>query len=191
MHQRLRPHAPEAATPCTRGCDPMHQRLRPAEAATPCTRPHALEAATVEAAALRSKGCTLLRSRGRYMTVTLPAQGCTATQQSAALYEAVTPRVTSRGSHLGPLHYRYITVTLPLHYRITSRGSHLGLGAAAWAELLLRRASRAGVGRGFLRLHEGCNHLQERCNRMHARLQPHGLSSHVRKRKSGTARMHC
>ena len=37
MYQRLQPHALEAATPCTRGCNPKHWRLQPhvPEAATP------------------------------------------------------------------------------------------------------------------------------------------------------------
>ena len=29
MHQRLQPCAPEAATLCTKGCNPVHQRLQP------------------------------------------------------------------------------------------------------------------------------------------------------------------
>ena len=51
MHLRLQPHAPEAETLCTRGCNPMHKRLQPMhqrlqpcapEAATLCIQAGAL-----------------------------------------------------------------------------------------------------------------------------------------------------
>ena len=56
---QLQPHAPQAATPCTTGCNPMHHRLQPHApmAATPCTNGcHPLLQAT-------SRSCDRCRAR--------------------------------------------------------------------------------------------------------------------------------
>ena len=67
MHYRLQPCAPEAATLCTRGCNPTCQRLQPH---VPRLQPYAQEAAT-----LCTRGCNRTCA-GAMLDALLQENGC-------------------------------------------------------------------------------------------------------------------